>query len=269
MSISILNTDAGLSGTTLLNAESAQTVTGAKTFDRDPNPPFVVTSGSAVVPNLDADKWDGQDLPADPNADRMLFWDDSAGALAYLTPGTGLTVTDTTIAVSSTVVTAPARDVVQAEVVSSVAETAVFSETITGGSLGTTRALRVTVLGDYLNNSGSSRNLTLRVKYGATTIGTITYAVATAATRHAVHLFTVLTAANSASAQYAHTRSVITANGALDGVTSLAGSDGAYSAHASVAEASASDKTLAVTVEHSASASTISFRANSVLVELL
>ena len=34
---------------------------------------------------------------SDPNADRVLFWDDSAGALKWLTLGTGLTITDTTI----------------------------------------------------------------------------------------------------------------------------------------------------------------------------
>lgn len=33
----------------------------------------------------------------DPGADRILFWDDSAGAFTYLTVGSGLTVTDTTI----------------------------------------------------------------------------------------------------------------------------------------------------------------------------
>jgi hypothetical protein len=33
----------------------------------------------------------------DPNADRVLFWDDSAGALKWLMLGTGLTITDTTI----------------------------------------------------------------------------------------------------------------------------------------------------------------------------
>lgn len=59
MSISVLNTDAGLSGKTILNIEDAQTVTGLKSFDRDPNPPFVVSAGSAVVTNLDADKVDG------------------------------------------------------------------------------------------------------------------------------------------------------------------------------------------------------------------
>lgn len=34
---------------------------------------------------------------ADPNADRILFWDDSAGNYAYLTAGSGLTITGTTI----------------------------------------------------------------------------------------------------------------------------------------------------------------------------
>ena len=34
---------------------------------------------------------------SDPNADRVLFWDDSAGAYAYLTVGTGLDITGTTL----------------------------------------------------------------------------------------------------------------------------------------------------------------------------
>lgn len=36
-------------------------------------------------------------VAADPNADRLFFWDDSAGATAWLTLGTGLAITDTTI----------------------------------------------------------------------------------------------------------------------------------------------------------------------------
>jgi len=80
MSISVLNTDAGLSGKTLLTAETAQTVTAAKTFDLDPNPPFVVTSGSAVVPNLDADKVDGVHVSGlaqlgTANAGNLIFTD--------------------------------------------------------------------------------------------------------------------------------------------------------------------------------------------------
>ena len=64
MAISVLNTDAGLSGKTIVNLEDAQTVTGLKTFDRDPNAPFAVSAGSAVVPNLDADKLDGLEASA-------------------------------------------------------------------------------------------------------------------------------------------------------------------------------------------------------------
>ena len=33
----------------------------------------------------------------DPGADRLMFWDDSAGATAYLTVGTGLSITGTTL----------------------------------------------------------------------------------------------------------------------------------------------------------------------------
>jgi hypothetical protein len=59
VAINVLNTDAGLSGKTIVNLEDAQTVTGLKTFDRDPNAPFAVSAASAVVTNLDADKLDG------------------------------------------------------------------------------------------------------------------------------------------------------------------------------------------------------------------
>jgi hypothetical protein len=61
MSITVDNTSAGLTSKTILTAEDAQTVTGAVTFDRDPSAPFVVTTSSAVVTNLDADKLDGQE----------------------------------------------------------------------------------------------------------------------------------------------------------------------------------------------------------------
>lgn len=60
----VLNTNANLESKTLLAAENADTITGLKTFDRDPSAPFAVTAASAVVPNLDADKVDGKDATA-------------------------------------------------------------------------------------------------------------------------------------------------------------------------------------------------------------
>lgn len=38
---------------------------------------------------------------ADPGADRILFWDDTAGSNTWATVGTGLAITDTTLAVST------------------------------------------------------------------------------------------------------------------------------------------------------------------------
>ena len=43
----------------------------------------------------------------DPNADRILFWDDSAGVVDWLTAGTGLTITGTTITASGGSMTVP------------------------------------------------------------------------------------------------------------------------------------------------------------------
>lgn len=39
----------------------------------------------------------------DPNADRLLFWDDSEGQFAYLTAGSGLSISGTTITATGTV----------------------------------------------------------------------------------------------------------------------------------------------------------------------
>ena len=61
MSVTVLNTDAGVSGKTLVTAEGTHTIDGLHTFDRDPNAPFAVAAGSAVVTNLDADKLDGSE----------------------------------------------------------------------------------------------------------------------------------------------------------------------------------------------------------------
>ncbi len=54
------------------------------------------TAAASGYQPLDADLTTIAGL-ADPNADRILFWDDSAGAYAYLTAGSGLLITGTTL----------------------------------------------------------------------------------------------------------------------------------------------------------------------------
>lgn len=61
MSVTVSNPTSNLSGKELVITTGTHTITGPFTFDRDPSSPFLVTSGSAKVDNLDADKLDGQE----------------------------------------------------------------------------------------------------------------------------------------------------------------------------------------------------------------
>lgn len=63
------------------------------------NPTLALHSGVYRASGTDvalADGGTGASL-TDPNADRIMFWDDSAGAVKWLTAGTNLTITGTTI----------------------------------------------------------------------------------------------------------------------------------------------------------------------------
>jgi len=59
--IQVANTDADLSGNTVVTEENAYTITGLHTFSRSTNAPFACISGAAVVAYLDSDKLDGQE----------------------------------------------------------------------------------------------------------------------------------------------------------------------------------------------------------------
>ncbi len=61
------------------------------------------SSAGAFTPTADiamADGGTGASL-TDPGADRVMFWDDTASTITWLTNGNGLTITDTTIVVDS------------------------------------------------------------------------------------------------------------------------------------------------------------------------
>ena len=60
-------------------------------------------------------------------------------------------------------------------------ETSIYSKTITASDLGTTGGLRLRLLGTWLNNSPGGRTMTMRLKFGSTTLAAIGFALSAAA----------------------------------------------------------------------------------------
>lgn len=57
----------------------------------------VATALSNLGAQVQNDKLDDIAALSDPNSDRILFWDDSSGAIGYLTVGSGLSISGTTL----------------------------------------------------------------------------------------------------------------------------------------------------------------------------
>lgn len=76
-----------------------------KTNGAGANPAWVTLAAGGYAPGGTdvalADGGTGASL-ADPNADRMMFWDDSAGAVTWLAAGTGLSISGTTLSCTVT-----------------------------------------------------------------------------------------------------------------------------------------------------------------------
>lgn len=88
-------------------------------------------------------------LLADPNADRLLFWDDSDGAAAFLALGTGLSISGTTISVSTAAVDHDALlNFVADEHVAHSGVTLTAGEGLTGGgTIAASRSLALSING--------------------------------------------------------------------------------------------------------------------------
>lgn len=88
--------DADTDGSCVIDGNGAETIDGAASLS--------VGIGDAITVVSDGTNWVasaalGTTL-ADPDADRIVFWDDSASAFAFLTVGSGLSLTDTTLTAS-------------------------------------------------------------------------------------------------------------------------------------------------------------------------
>jgi hypothetical protein len=168
----------------------------------------------------------------------------------------------------------PRLDAVTAttEVVNSAAETTVYTKAIPGGTLGIDRALRLTLIGDYFNNSGDVRDLAVKGKYGATTFFSISAnTVAGSATRKTVRLQLELFAKGATNSQVGVGTYLLDAGTATAGAVTVAEFRhlGTVNGHNAIAIDSTAAQDLVVTVQHSTNHASLSFRILSARLEVI
>jgi hypothetical protein len=209
---------------------------------------------------------------------RRLNFIQGSGVTLTVADDSGNEEVDITIAASATETSY--KKTTEKDVVSTVSETDLLNGEITigAGVPGTDKMIRVTLLGDYLNNSGAARDLTLKIKFGGTTLWdeTITAITATATRRAWRLVFEIgmLGAANSqffagvlSGSQGAATTglgdSVAVAHWSSNNGLSVAfGSNGTHSLD------TATSKLLEVTATHSTNNASLSMRLKYALVEV-
>lgn len=152
-------------------------------------------------------------------------------------------------------------------------ETQVYSFSVLGNTLGTNRALRITIFGDRLNNTGGVQNETIRIKFGATTIATATTGGTSASATRApwklvCNLFAFNGATNTQKAFYEYAAGTSPGAGAIAG-TDNDSSGGLIGSHLSIAEDDTTAKTLAVTIQLGTASANMNHNVFGVFVELI
>lgn len=157
------------------------------------------------------------------------------------------------------------------DIVNLATEQTVYTYTVPAAAMGATRALRLSLQGDYLNNSGAGRTFTLRVKFGATTLYADASAIlATSASRRPWFLDILLGNQTATAQRLTFDWRIGSDSGATTGIGDYAATSafGAVGGGES-AENTANALALAVTIQHSLAAATISHRRRYAVLELL
>lgn len=164
-----------------------------------------------------------------------------------------------------------AKNATQQVVVNDATEQTIFSATITGGSMTSTGMVKCRIAAQILNNSGATKTVTIKVKYGATTLyGDVTAAFGTGTAVRAFWMEFILANQNSTSAQIVNGLIVFgyleqAATGIGDLTTDEIGALTPFNGTAT--EDSTGDKTLAVTIQFSAAHANTSWTTNWVSLE--
>ncbi len=159
------------------------------------------------------------------------------------------------------------RDTTIADVVNTTVATSVYSFSVPASTLGTSRMLRLSLIGDYLNNSGAGSTLAVNATYGGVTIFTFTTAsIASDANRRALMLDVLVATENVATSEAGFGRFVVGGTNTASG-TGAAAFATAYGTTTGTAVDSGAAQTLGVTFQHSVANANISARATIVHVE--
>lgn len=150
------------------------------------------------------------------------------------------------------------------DVVSSVAETTWLSWNVPANTLRTNRGVKVTIIYDFLNDTGAGDFFTLRVKYGATTMfADASAAIGANAARRDGVLEVWLMGDTATNVQLCRGRmqlggvsAATTGTGDLAGTVGMAGAPWGGAA----AEDSTADKTLAITIQNNVNSANYSVR---------
>ncbi len=164
---------------------------------------------------------------------------------------------------------------------STVAENTIFTRQIpayllqnylcsTYGSHNKDRQLKVTIHGRYLNNTGVDRTLTIRGKYGATTLFTAAIVIPASATRRNISIESFLTARNnSATSQYHYGEIKVSGTVSGDGATAAVSQHLQTSNAVAIAENSETPLSLTYTIQHSVSDANLIFIQDTGTLELI
>lgn len=165
------------------------------------------------------------------------------------------------------------RDVATQDVVNTVAETAIFSAVIPGNKLSINKMARLTLTGDYQCNSGTPRTITLKIKFGATTLyQDVTPAFATGSARRAVRLVAELTNLGATNIQeLGGVFMVSDAGGTTSGLGDINDENiGSFSNLTGFSNIDSTiNQTFEVTVTHSAAEANVSLRKWCALLEVV
>lgn len=153
------------------------------------------------------------------------------------------------------------------DIVNTSAETDALSYTVPGGTLGTADALRVQIKADYLNNTGATAIIVLKLKYGATTMyHDVTFTLNASAVRYPALIDFILFPKNSTSSQGLSGNLYVGNNTASTAGIGDIGTDEMWAnapiTGANASEDSTANKDLKVTIQHTNSGGTPLANAN-------